>query len=477
MRQDIFIGREDELKQLNALLSKKTASLVVVNGRRRIGKSRLIEEFAKDKTFYKFAGLVPEKNITAQHQRDEFAVSLSAQTGLPEISTDDWSKLFSLLAHKTSKGKVIILFDEITWMAHDDETFLGKLKNAWDMELKKNPNLILVLCGSISAWIEENIINSTGYFGRVSLHIQLTELPLDKCNQLLNALNFKRSAEEKLMYLALTGGVPWYIEQIKYRFSASENIKLLCFEKNALLTQEYKHIFHDLFGRRDQVYKKIVEALVSGPLDYDSIARKINYAKGSALTSYLAELKLSGYISQYYTWDFKENSESSLSKYRLSDSFLRFHFKLIAPKLASIQRGRFARTNITQLPGWWGLIGLQLENLVLNNRDLIFKALSIDPSDIIADDPYFQKPTKRVKGCQIDYLILTRQKSLFVCEIRFSQNPINTNIITEVKKKIESLVVKKNIAILPVLIHFNEVADSVVDSEYFYNIINISSFL
>jgi len=95
-----FIGRQQELQALSKLLKKNSASLVVVEGRRRIGKSRLIEEFAKDYTFYEFSGILPTDKTTMQSQLDEFARQLSSQTGLPEVKADDWSKLFLLLADK-----------------------------------------------------------------------------------------------------------------------------------------------------------------------------------------------------------------------------------------------------------------------------------------------------------------------------------------------------------------------------------------
>ncbi len=163
-----FIGRQAESSRLNELTKKKTASLVVIRGRRRIGKSRLAKEFGMQHHFLQFSGLSPESNITAQDQRDEFAQLLAQQTSLPEIKTDDWSKLFLLLHEKTKSNRVVILFDEITWMAHDDATFLAKLKNAWDLYFSFNPKLILILCGSVSAWIEKNIMSSSGFFGRIS---------------------------------------------------------------------------------------------------------------------------------------------------------------------------------------------------------------------------------------------------------------------------------------------------------------------
>ena len=92
-----FVGREEELQHLRMLLKKKTASLAVIRGRRRVGKSRLVEEFAKDTLFYRFVGLFPGEGITAQSQRDDFSYRLSIQADLPEIQTDDWNKLFGAI--------------------------------------------------------------------------------------------------------------------------------------------------------------------------------------------------------------------------------------------------------------------------------------------------------------------------------------------------------------------------------------------
>src|SRR5436190_284372 len=96
-RTPLFSGRSKELADLGRFLNKKSSSLIVVRGRRRVGKSRLIEEFAKNHRFYSFSGLAPNEKTTAQSQRDEFARQLSEQTGLPEVKADDWGKLFFLL--------------------------------------------------------------------------------------------------------------------------------------------------------------------------------------------------------------------------------------------------------------------------------------------------------------------------------------------------------------------------------------------
>lgn len=471
-----FIGRQYELDRLNDLLHKKTASLVVINGRRRVGKSRLVEVFAKGKMFYRFSGLAPDKGITAQDQRNEFMLQLSHQTDFPVIKADDWSTIFQLLADKITTGRMIVLFDEITWMAKDDPTFLSKLKNAWDLYFKKNSQLIFIICGSISAWIEKNILSSTGYFGRVSLHLSLTDLPIQQSSQLLEKLGFKRSSLEKLMMISLCGGIPWYLEQTKPHLSVEKNIQHLCFEPQSLLLNEFKYIFHDLFGKRTTLYAKIVKCLVPGPLDYDALSNKLKYSKGSALTDYLNELEVCGYIKKYSTWELKTGALSKLSKYRLSDNFLRFYFRLMDPRLKAIKEGKFQEIAPFSIPGWWGIMGLQIENVVLNNAALISKSLGLNPIEIVTEGPYFQRASQRVHGVQIDYLIQTKLNTLFACEIKFSQNAIGNTVIREMRNKIENLSVPRRVTVLPVLIHCNTVMEEIELSNYFYKIINVLDF-
>ena len=158
-----FIGRKEELAELSLLLHKKTASLAVIRGRRRIGKSRLVEEFARGMRLLSFLALhLPQ--TTAQSQRDEFARQIEENLNIRGIKGDDWGDLFTFLAKQTTQGRCIIFLDEITWMGSHDHTFLGKLKIVWDLYFSKNPELILIMCGSVSAWIEKNIISSTQFF-------------------------------------------------------------------------------------------------------------------------------------------------------------------------------------------------------------------------------------------------------------------------------------------------------------------------
>ncbi|MDR3477633.1 MAG: ATP-binding protein [Gammaproteobacteria bacterium] len=471
-----FVGREPELKELRKFFNKKSSSLIVVKGRRRIGKSRLIEEFARDCEFYQFSGLPPTDKSTAQSQRDEFSRQLSEQTGLPELQSDDWSKLFYLLAEKVKKSRVVLLFDEISWMGSEDSDFLGKIKNAWDIKFKKNPNLIFVLCGSASYWIEENILSSTGFLGRVSYTLTLDELPLKACDQFWGKTAKNISAYEKFKILSVTGGIPRYLEEIDPHLSAEENIKQLCFKKGGILVNEFEHIFSNIFKRRTPLYREIIEALVYGTKDASEISKELKVELTGLFSEYFKELSLSGFIRRDYTWNINTGQDSKLSKYRLSDNYLRFYLRYIEKYKTKIDRSGFELKSLTSLPELPTIMGLQFENLVLNNRRYIYEVLGVSPDDVVSENPFFQTPTSRQPGCQIDYLIQTKFNTLYICEIKFSKNAIGMDVIHEVQQKIDRLKRPKGFSCRPVLIHVNGISEDVAESNYFSSIVDMGMF-
>lgn len=473
-----FVGRKKQLSQFNLLLKKKSASLVVVKGRRRIGKSRLIEEFGKSLSkMYRFSGVVPTEKTTLGDQLQEFGWQLGKALDQPPFKDDDWNDLFLRLARHTRKGRVLILLDEITWMGSKDPHFLGKLKNAWDLEFKQNSELILVLCGSVSTWIEENILSGSGFVGRISLALTLEELPLSDCDQFWGEISTNISAYEKFKVLSVTGGVPKYLEEIQPTLSAEENLKNLCFDSSGLLFNEFNQIFKDIFANRSDTYKRIVECLANGKYEAEDIYNLLGLEKSGVVSEYLDDLVKSGFIQRDFTWHIKGREISKLSHYRISDNYIRFYLKYISPNIEKIEKGGFTDKSLISLPGWEGAMGLQFENLVLNNRSKIQELLHINPDDVINDNPYFQNKTQRQEGCQIDYLIQTKFDTLYICEVKFLKHPIRKDIIAEVQEKINRLKVPRHISRRPVLINVNGVEDSVIDSGYFSNIIDFSELL
>ena len=379
-----------------------------------------------------------------------------------------------MLSERLTSGKILLLFDEISWMGMKDPAFLGKIKNFWDQNLKKNDQLVFIICGSASAWIEKNILSSTGFVGRISYTLTLDELPLVDCNDFWPD---NISAYEKFKVLAVTGGVPKYLEEINPKLSAEENIKQLCFTKGALLVEEFNQIFSDLFFRESLFYKKIIESLLEGPKERQEIATLIKLDPGGRISEYLFELELAGFITRDYTWNIHTGEDSKLSQYRLSDNYLRFYLKYIDKNISKINRKSYHFKSLNSLPEWSIIMGLQFENLILNNRPLIHQILNISPNDIVSENPFYQHKTNRFRGCQIDYMIQTKFNTLYICEIKFHKHSIDVSVIQEVKNKILNLQYPKGYSCRPVLIHVNGVTNDVIDSDYFVSIIDASEFL
>jgi AAA+ ATPase superfamily predicted ATPase len=472
-----FVGRKSEMCDLQRISRKTTASLVVIKGRRRIGKSRLAEEFGSNYRFIRFSGIPPVDAISEQSQREVFAKQLSIHFSLPDLAAKDWDDLFTLLSQNVQTGRVVILFDEISWMGSKDPTFLGKLKNAWDTKFQSNPELMIILCGSVSTWIQENIISSTAFFGRISLCITLGELSINECNTFLEHKGYRRSSYEKFKLLSVLGGVPWYLEQIDPKLSADENIKNLCFRQSGMLFDEFNLIFHDLFRSGTEVYKKIITTLVEGPAELGTISEAVSYAKSGVLSQYLENLIEAAFITRDFTWHIKDGQISRLSQFRLSDNYLRFYLKYIARHKNKIISDNSYDVSIASLPEWTNIMGLQFENLVLKNRHIIKKILQLRSEDIVADNPFFQRKNTKQQGCQIDYLIQTRFNTLFACEIKFSKHEIKSDILEEMKNKLARLSTPKGFARLPVLIHVNGLNEHVLDKQYFTEVIDFGVLL
>lgn len=473
-----YIGREKELKILEPLLRKHTSSLIVFKGRRRVGKSRLAQEFAKNHRFLKFSGLAPTEGTTPEMQRQEFMKQLTYQTGLPKIHFDDWTDALSLLASQVKTGRVTVLLDEISWMAQGAPDFLPKLKNAWDLYFKENPELILILCGSISSWIDKNILQSTGFVGRISLVLSLEPLTLRDSSIFIKKIAPNLSKAEQFQILSITGGIPRYLEEILPQTPAAETIHRLCFTPEGLLFQEFNAIFSDLFSRRSPTYQRILMALIDGKKEFHSVCESLELAKSGSISEYLDDLIQAGFIKKDPPWDIPSQRKGRFAHYRISDNYTRFYLKFILPNQDKIQSGLFTNQSFSALPNWAGIMALQFENLVLQNRDLIWKAAGISPNDIAIENPFFQKSNSLKKGCQIDYLIQTQYNTLFPCEIKFSQNtPIGLSVITEMKEKLENLSLPKSFSYWPVLIHASEISPQVSAANYFSKIIDFSQFL
>ena len=473
---ETFIGRERELARLSGLWQKKTPSLVTCRGRRRIGKSTLVEEFARRtaKRFLHFAGLPPTPGQTNADQLREFASQLSDQTGLPELAIPDWSNAFRLLNSMIRDGeRTIVLLDEISWMGGHDPNFPGKLKNAWDLHLKKHSKLIVILCGSVSAWIAENILSGTGFVGRDSLDLVIRELPPGDCVRIWGSRGERLSVRERLDLLAVTGGVPKYLEEIHPELSAETNIRDLFFSSEGLLFRDFQQVFSDIFGRNADARRSIVETLAEGAMSLSEIAKALGKERNGHLKDNLRDLELAGFIARDNGLNPETGLPSRTDLYRISDNYTRFFLRFVRPHADAIEKGLFRFTSLAQLPGWETILGLQFESMVLNNAARLAPLVGLDGPLVLSAAPWRKSGGKRGEGVQIDLLYQT-QRSVCVVEIR-RRREIGAGIVDEVSRKVERLPLQRGVSVRTALVYEGNLAPAVEACGWFDHLVPAES--
>ena len=475
-----FIGREKELEDLCGLCGKRVASLVTCRGRRRIGKSRLIAEFASriGARFIHLEGVKPQPGFSNEVELREFARQLSVQVNKTVKTPENWLEAFVALdGFMNGKGRVVVLLDEISWFAHYDKTFAPDLKVAWDNYWKKHDRAIVVLCGSVSSWIKENIVDNGAFYGRRSLDVVVKELPLAQCAQFWGSRAKRIDPREMVDVLAVTGGVPRYLEEINPSLSAAENIKRLCFTPNGVLRVDCDAMFNDVITNQLTFTGKVLRCLVDGPQSAVSIANKLHIEKGGRVSAAVERLVEAGIVSA----DNGKNPETGASvkerRFRLKDNYSRFYLKYIEPVKTMIDDGRYAFHSLETLEGWDTVMGLQFENLVVNNYGALIPYLHLKNVLLTSAAPYRKMPVPslRQKGCQIDLLIQSR-RTVYLVEVKRASE-IGRSVIDEVDAKVRCLKPRPNVSIRTALVYEGHLSPIVEADGYFDAIVPFRTLL
>ena len=473
----MFIGREEELKLLDALWGRDSGVLVTCRGRRRIGKSTLIEEFAVRSAarFISIEGLAPHKRMTDAVQRRRFCEKVAEYAMRSTEECETWSLAFAQLDGLLSGAeRTVVLLDEISWMGGWNPDFPGYLKEAWDKRLRKHPNLVFVLCGSVSAWIVENILNSTGFVGRNSLDMELKELSVRNSVQMWGDSASRMSTREKLDMLSVTGGVPKYLEEVRPSLSVDENVRRMCFMPNGILFREFDETFNQVFGRKAKVRGKVLRELVDHPKTVADIAAKGGTSVCGAYSRTLEDLCRAGYVMRDDGLNPLSGRAIKCARFRVSDNYVRFYLHYIEPRRDAIARRLFEFSSVEQLPGLQVFYGLQFENLVLNHVNDLFPLLGLDKSLVLSAFPYVQAQTKRHRGCQIDLLIQT-QRTLMVVEIKRCKE-IGYEVVEEVDEKLKHLAYDRSLSVRTALVYDGRLSPRIEADRFFDFIIPADKF-
>ena len=473
----MFVGREKELGLLDKLWNNVGASLVTCRGRRRIGKSTLIEEYARrsNARFIALEGKAPGKGMTNRKQLDSFREQLQryAKDRIPKLKT--WFEAFSCLDAELDDSRTVLLLDEISWMGKYDNGFAGDLKIAWDRTLKKHDRLVMVLCGSVSTWISDNILKNTGFVGRRSLDLIVKELELAACARFWGNAASRTSPREMLDVLAVAGGIPKYLENINPVKSADETLRSMCFLQEGILSSDFDEIFGDVFGAEAIEKRKILEVLVARGKTLSQISSETGLVNNGHLTKSLSDLETAGFVAMERGLNPETGKRAQSARYRLCDNYARFYLRYIEPNRESIDAGRFAVTTMEQLDGWATILGLQFENLVFNHLSEFLPFLGLERSLVLSAAPYMKAAEDGERGCQIDLLLQTR-KSAMIVEIK-RRKEIGREIIEEVEGKIDRLKVRRGLSVKTALIYEGHLSPVVEADGYFDAIVPFSKVL
>lgn len=475
-----FFGRKEILDRMKELWGKRNSSFVTCRGRRRVGKSTLIERFAADSKarFIKIEGIKPNPALDDEAEREAFAAQLNAVTRAESTCPDNWLQAFIRLDREIDdRERTVVLLDEVSWMAYYSPSFSGTLKIAWDNYLKKHDKLILVVCGSVSTWIKDNIVDNGAFYGRRSLDVVVPELPLADCVKFWGKTASRLATKDIIDVLSITGGIPRYLEEINPSISATENIRALCFVPKSPLREDFDEMFKDVITKQPKFTERVLRSLIDGPLSVTEIATRLDIEKGGDITKALEQLCESGMVSGDHGKNPETGAEVRSVRYRLSDNYVRFYLKYIEPNKRIIDQNAYSFTGLDQFKNRDTVFGLAFENLVISNYRDILPLLRLERTIIKSAAPYRKSGSVKcgTEGFQVD-LLLQSEKSYVLIEIKRKEK-IAYSIINEVNRKVKLLKKPSETSVRTVLVYEGELERTVEADGYFDAIINIRDLL
>ena len=359
------------------------------------------------------------KDGTKEQQLRNFAYSLkdaqkSAILPPPPI---DWLEAFhQLKTHLESLGnperRKVVFIDELPWMANGKSDFLTGFSYFWNSYAAKT-NIVVVICGSATAWMIQKIINDKGgLHNRVTRRIHLQSFTLAETEAYFLEKHIIFDRYQLLLLYMTMGGIPHYLEQVEGGKSAIQNIDEICFHTDGLLRTEFDNLYSSLFSNPDR-YESIIAALSSTwkGISRTEIITKTKISDGGGLTMMLQELEQSGFISSYIPFGKKKKD----TLFRLTDCYSLFYLKFIRDIPA---KETIAWQSLSQTQTWITWSGYAFENICFHHIDNIKSALGI--AGVHTNQySFLTKTTEENEGAQIDLLIDRQDNVISLCEVKF----------------------------------------------------------
>ena len=414
-----IIGREFEKKELQKALESTKSELVAIMGRRRVGKTFLIENYLHAQIVVSFTGV---QNVSNDAQLFHFTSALktskliSTIEALPKTWLEAFSLLQNLLQEKLSvldtPYKPVLFFDELPWLAGKSSDFIAAFDYFWNAWASKQ-NMVVVICGSSASWMSQKIMNNKG-----GLHNRITRLIKIKPFNLAETKLFLQSKginypDYQILQLYMTiGGIPLYLELLDKSRSVAENLTEICLKSTGFLHNEYDRLLPSLFLHH-QIHTSIIQALAKKRkgLTREELLFETKLQNGGTFTRYLDELVQSDFVDFYKPFG-KQKKEML---YRITDMYCLFYFAYILPDKGNKTPDFSAFIQSQSFKSW---AGYTFENVCMSHILQIKKALGIAGISTTTSS-FFAKPKDGLSGTQIDLLIERSDNTIHLCEIKF----------------------------------------------------------
>lgn len=440
LREKLFmneqiIGRKEEWSQLQHCVDSKQAQLIIVYGRRRIGKTFLINKFFNGRFDFKIAGSYGQaKEIQLKNFINELNLQSRQKNKIPKDWTDAFSLLRNYLEALPKTEKHVLFLDEMPWLDTPRSDFLAAFEYFWNNWGSAQDNLICIVCGSATAWLVDNIANNKGgLYNRQTCRLYLEPFSLAETEQYLKTNGFEWSRHKIVECYMIMGGIPYYLSLLNNTIPFEANIDNMFFRKRALLWDEFDHLYATLFNNSEQ-YLKIIEALNSRKtgLTRNEISKISKLPVNGVLSRMLENLINSDFVRAYRFFGNKKQD----TMYQLSDYFTLFYYKFLKDYYG---RDEHFWTNSIDNPSVRTWAGLTFEQVCKDHIRQIKQKLGI--SGVLSDvSSWFSRATEDKDGVQIDMIIDRRDSVINICEIKFAldEYEINKEYEKKLRNKIES---------------------------------------
>ena len=410
-----MIGRTNEIKRLNEAFASEQSEFVALYGRRRVGKTFLVNETFGGRYAFQHSGA---ENAGMRDQLAYFQQSLSVYGNFRCPRLANWREAFFELEKmllKSPSSRKIVFLDEVPWMDTPKSGFLSAFEHFWNGWASLRKDILLIICGSATSWIVNKVLNNRGgLHNRVTRQLPIPPFTLKECEEYAawKKLAFDRRQIAEC-YMAL-GGVAYYWSLLLPEFSVAQNIDYLFFRQNSELGTEFGKLFASLF-KHDAKYVEIVTALASraSGMTREELLAAMPSPCGGEISRYLQELDECGFIRRY-------NVIGTIKRgaiYKLVDNFVLFHFKFLKNRKGSDEHFWELSYDKPALNAWRGL---SFERLCLWHIPQIKRALGI--SGILASVYSWRGKSNApdVGDAQIDMLIDRSDRIINVCEMKFT---------------------------------------------------------